>query len=190
MCPIRTNPPKGDFLLNHSFGSSPEAGRCTRTGRCICRAEPRSFFPAQVIFSAEPFAAPHSPPHCLTPVLTRARRWPLMVATAGSKGPCSVCNKVWQPGMLGWSGGANGRLPTRYPPLPPHGPPAWSCKAAACQRDGGFAPPLGSADRERDRSDPAEQSAASVNATEYLSRLVSIRGMRCAPAKIYPSRPD
>jgi hypothetical protein len=107
-----------------------------------------------------------------------------MVATPGSKGPCSVCNKEWLPGMLGWSGGANGRLPTRYPPLPPHGPPAWSCKAAACQRDGGFAPPLGSApvDRERDRSDQAEQSATAGDANEYLSRLDSIRGMRCAPA--------
>ena len=177
--PDPDQPPERRFFAQSRLRLEP--GRCTRTGRCICRAEPRSFFPAQVIFSAEPFTAPHSPPHCLTPVLTRARRWPLMVATAGSKGPCSVCNKVWQPGMLGWSGGANGRLPTRYPPLPPHGPPAWSCKAAACQRDGGFAPPLGlAADRDRDRCDSADQSAAN----EYLSHLVSIRGMRCAPGSL------
>ena len=105
------------------------------------------------------------------------------------KGPCSSCGKVWEPGMNGWSGGPRGRQ-TRWSATPPHGRPAWSCKTMECQRAGGYAPPLGAdRDRSRDRSrEPVSQPAPAEDENEYLSKLVSIRGMRCAAAS-FPRLP-
>jgi hypothetical protein len=87
---------------------------------------------------------------------------------------CAHCKRT---DAAAWSGGPRGKKRKGELLDPSYAKPAWCCNLMPCQRACGFV------------KLPKAVELESVNDTDYLSEMISIRGTRCVPAPL-PSLPS